>query len=191
MFSMYSTEMPAALLFFLFTGVAVGFGHCIGMCGPIVVALSLKSAERRRMLPHLFYHAGRIITYTVLGGIVGASGSFTSLAAQVMAHLGSHHLHPAHLKPAGISLFQGAAHPVGQSLQFEPCFFRAYEKFIALTAKGLHSGILHAQWSQGFLYGRCIGGLVEPDLNQDAARKVDALVKASVHEQGRHGHQEQ
>ncbi len=76
--------MPAALLFFLFTGVAVGFGHCIGMCGPIVVALSLKSAERRRMLPHLFYHAGRIITYTVLGGIVGASGSFTSLAAQVM-----------------------------------------------------------------------------------------------------------
>jgi hypothetical protein len=72
------------MLFFLATGFAVGFGHCIGMCGPIIVAMSLRSPGGRRMLPHVLYHAGRITTYAVLGGIVGASGSFTSLAAQVM-----------------------------------------------------------------------------------------------------------
>lgn len=84
MFSMSSTDMPMALFFFLSTGFAVGFGHCIGMCGPIVIALTLKSPEKRRLLPHLLYNAGRIVTYTVLGGIVGASGSLTGLAAHVM-----------------------------------------------------------------------------------------------------------
>lgn len=73
-----------ALFFFLSTGFAVGFGHCIGMCGPIVVALTLKSPGERPLLPHLLYNAGRIVTYTVLGGIVGASGSFTGLAAHLM-----------------------------------------------------------------------------------------------------------
>lgn len=73
-----------ALIFFLSTGFAVGFGHCIGMCGPIVVALGLKSPGERPLLPHLLYNAGRIVTYAVLGGIVGASGSFTGLAAHVM-----------------------------------------------------------------------------------------------------------
>ena len=84
LFSMSSTDMPMALIFFLSTGVAVGFGHCIGMCGPIVVALGLKSPGERPLLPHLLYNAGRIVTYAVLGGVVGASGSFTGLAAHVM-----------------------------------------------------------------------------------------------------------
>jgi len=73
-----------ALFFFLSTGFAVGFGHCIGMCGPIVVALALKSPGERRLLPHLLYNSGRIITYSVLGGIVGASGAFTGVAAHLM-----------------------------------------------------------------------------------------------------------
>jgi sulfite exporter TauE/SafE len=76
--------MPAALLFFLSTGLAVGFGHCIGMCGPIVVAMGLKSPAEDRLLPHLLYTAGRIVTYALLGGLVGASGSFTGLAAQII-----------------------------------------------------------------------------------------------------------
>ena len=29
-------------LIFLVTGFTVGFGHCVGMCGPIVVSLSLN-----------------------------------------------------------------------------------------------------------------------------------------------------
>lgn len=84
MFSMSATDMPAALLFFLSSGFAVGFGHCIGMCGPIVMTMSLQSPEKRRILPHLLYNTGRITTYTLLGGVVGASGSLTRLAAHTL-----------------------------------------------------------------------------------------------------------
>jgi hypothetical protein len=70
-------------LIFLTTGFTVGFGHCIGMCGPIVVSLSLNLKGKNLFLPHLLYNTGRVITYTVLGGIMGATGSFTLVAAHI------------------------------------------------------------------------------------------------------------
>jgi sulfite exporter TauE/SafE len=70
-------------LIFLTTGFAVGFGHCIGMCGPIVVSLSLNLKGKNPLLPHLLYNTGRIITYTIMGGIMGATGSFTLVAAHI------------------------------------------------------------------------------------------------------------
>jgi hypothetical protein len=68
---------------FLTTGFTVGFGHCIGMCGPIVVSLSLNLKGKNLFLPHLLYNTGRVITYTVLGGVMGATGSFTLVAAHL------------------------------------------------------------------------------------------------------------
>jgi len=68
---------------FFTTGLTVGFGHCIGMCGPIVVSLSLNLKGKTLLLPHLLYNTGRIITYTVLGAIMGATGSFTLVAAHI------------------------------------------------------------------------------------------------------------
>ncbi len=69
--------------FFLSTGFAVGFGHCIGMCGPIVVSLSLSLENRNRLLPHLLYNSGRILTYGFLGAILGLSGSFTGVVTHI------------------------------------------------------------------------------------------------------------
>jgi uncharacterized protein len=68
---------------FLAAGFTVGFGHCVGMCGPIVVSLSLNLKGRNVYLPHLLYNAGRVITYTLLGGIMGATGSFSMVAANI------------------------------------------------------------------------------------------------------------
>ena len=70
---------------FLVTGFLVGFGHCIGMCGPIVVSLSLSLRKKGALIPHLLYNSGRIITYAVLGGIMGISGSFTIVVTQISA----------------------------------------------------------------------------------------------------------
>jgi len=68
---------------FLASGVAVGFGHCIGMCGPVVVCLSLN-LPRQRLLPcHLLYHCGRIVTYVLMGGAAGAVGSFVQVAGSM------------------------------------------------------------------------------------------------------------
>ena len=67
----------------LSTGFLVGFGHCIGMCGPIVVSLSLNLKGNRTWVPHLLYNSGRVITYSILGGIMGLSGSFTIVVSNI------------------------------------------------------------------------------------------------------------
>lgn len=73
----------ALYLIYLSTGFTVGFGHCIGMCGPIVVSLSLNLKDKPIYLPHIYYNSGRIITYSVIGGITGAVGSFTMVMADI------------------------------------------------------------------------------------------------------------
>ena len=78
---MLSTE--AIFLLYLSTGFTIGFGHCIGMCGPIVVSISLNLKEKNILAPQLLYHLGRIITYAILGGVVAAAGSFTIVAANI------------------------------------------------------------------------------------------------------------
>lgn len=50
----------------------VGSGHCIGMCGPLVLAIP---GQRKGVAPHLLYHGGRVLTYGIVGGIVGGLGS--------------------------------------------------------------------------------------------------------------------
>ena len=77
------SSIESLLIVYLTTGFAVGFGHCIGMCGPIVVSLSLSRKEESTWLPHILYNAGRVITYTVLGAVMGATGSFTAITANL------------------------------------------------------------------------------------------------------------
>ncbi|MDA3788560.1 MAG: sulfite exporter TauE/SafE family protein [Desulfobacula sp.] len=68
---------------FLTTGFTIGFGHCIGMCGPIVISMSLNLDAKNKFLPLVLYHAGRVSTYTVLGGIMGMTGSFTMVTSRI------------------------------------------------------------------------------------------------------------
>jgi uncharacterized protein len=81
--SMPSTDPLWEYAGFFMIGLSVGFGHCIGMCGPIIVAISLNLQERSLMGPHLLYHIGRLATYGVLGAIMGVTGSFTSLMGRM------------------------------------------------------------------------------------------------------------
>lgn len=78
---MLSTD--ALYLIYLSTGFTIGFGHCIGMCGPIVISLSLNIDKKSPLIPHLLYNFGRIITYTLIGGFMGATGSFTVVTANM------------------------------------------------------------------------------------------------------------
>ena len=78
---MLSTE--TILLLYFSTGFTIGFGHCIGMCGPIMVSFSLNLKEKSILVPHLLYHCGRIITYAIMGGLVAAAGSLTMITANI------------------------------------------------------------------------------------------------------------
>lgn len=73
-------------------GVLASF-HCVGMCGGLVVAYTSRhhakegakdcapecaknSSKKNFSLPHLQYNIGRVISYTLVGGILGGAGSF-------------------------------------------------------------------------------------------------------------------
>ncbi len=71
----------------------LGSAHCIGMCGPLALALG---ASENRPLPNLkrqlIYSVGRIFTYTFLGVAAGFSGLWltrgSSTPIQIQAWLG-------------------------------------------------------------------------------------------------------
>jgi len=68
--------MNEPLIIMAFITGLLGSGHCIGMCGGLVAALSLSDTGKRGgILFHLFYNTGRIITYTSVGWLVGWLGS--------------------------------------------------------------------------------------------------------------------
>ncbi len=58
----------------------LGSAHCVGMCGPIALALPTKFPSRSAILfSRLLYNFGRIITYAILGLIAGLLGDMISL----------------------------------------------------------------------------------------------------------------
>ena len=65
--SQLSAELSA-----LFVLGLIGTGHCVGMCGPLTIAFPGRVG---RFSAHLLYHAGRITTYTLIGGLLGAVGA--------------------------------------------------------------------------------------------------------------------
>jgi sulfite exporter TauE/SafE len=61
------------------------FGHCIGMCGGIVVAYSTikiepKSSKVSQGVAHLLYSLGRVVTYSLLGAIFGYLGGVVTFS---------------------------------------------------------------------------------------------------------------
>jgi sulfite exporter TauE/SafE len=56
-----------------------GTGHCLGMCGPLVVAVP---GQVGLWCAHPVYHAGRLVTYTLTGACLGGiGGGLTHLAS--------------------------------------------------------------------------------------------------------------
>lgn len=61
-------------------GFASGF-HCIGMCGPIALSMGLtKNQKTNFYLQNITYQFGRILTYSVLGSVLGIIGQSFELA---------------------------------------------------------------------------------------------------------------
>ncbi len=53
----------------------IGSFHCVGMCGPIAVALPIQNRNWwRKLAATLLYNLGRAITYALLGAIFGVLG---------------------------------------------------------------------------------------------------------------------
>jgi sulfite exporter TauE/SafE len=60
--------------------------HCVMMCGNMVLSYAVKGNEEgslfRRMLPHFAYHSAKIVSYTLVGLLLGSIGSFITQDAR-------------------------------------------------------------------------------------------------------------
>lgn len=79
----------------VWAALAIGFFgsfHCIGMCGPIAMALPGKNDFPLHLVwGRLLYNLGRVVTYTVLGmlfGFIGQSAAVAGLQQSLSIFLG-------------------------------------------------------------------------------------------------------
>lgn len=75
--------MPESGFLALFLVGLLGGGHCIGMCGGIVGALSMSGGARFSL--HLAYNAGRIASYGAAGALAGLLGGGLEAAGQALS----------------------------------------------------------------------------------------------------------
>lgn len=72
--------MSPEILAAFFVGL-VGSLHCIGMCGPIAIALPVPDSSNLSFFTgRILYNLGRVVTYAFLGAILGIVGSKIALA---------------------------------------------------------------------------------------------------------------
>ena len=68
----------------LITALLLGLAgslHCVGMCGPLLLALPLDATGKRQVLRQmLVYHSGRVLTYAALGMLFGLLGKGLAVA---------------------------------------------------------------------------------------------------------------
>lgn len=76
------------LIYIIATAFVGSFGHCVGMCGGIVMAYSTAKVQSgwsrtHQAIAHLLYSLGRVLTYTILGvmfGYLGGVATFSNTA---------------------------------------------------------------------------------------------------------------
>ncbi|MEK6922223.1 MAG: sulfite exporter TauE/SafE family protein [Nanoarchaeota archaeon] len=74
----------------LLIGLVAAFSTCMAVSGGLLLAVSTKYNENHPALtgvqkfkPHIYFNIGRILSYTILGGILGALGSLIILSARI------------------------------------------------------------------------------------------------------------
>jgi sulfite exporter TauE/SafE len=129
------------------------FGHCIGMCGGIVLAYSSikiepQSSKVSKTVAHLLYNMGRVLTYTLLGAVFGALGGVATFSNTANGIL---------LIVAGVAMVLA-----GLSLMGKIKFLTVIEHSISSSKfyKNSFQKILHAKSNVSFFILGMLNGLL-------------------------------
>lgn len=90
-----SLNSTSSLVAFLGFGLLAGLSSCAALVGGIVLSMSkqwssLYSQEQttyQKLQPHIMFNAGRVASYTVLGGVLGMIGSKLQVSPQFTGYL--------------------------------------------------------------------------------------------------------
>ncbi len=172
-----SSSHPTNLVTVLLIGLTAGFSTCMALIGGLVLGVSARFSEihpqasgLEKFKPHLFFNAGRILSYIFFGGVIGLLGSMFQLSgfslglmtlavALVMLTLGMQltGLFPRLEKfkltiPTGIGKFLGLkdqqnneyshknAFVMGATTFFLPCGFTQAMQLYAISTGNFMSG---------------------------------------------------
>lgn len=105
-----------ASFFMLFIVGVLSSLHCVGMCGGIMLTQTLDkdnllTSKKTSFNTALKYNLGRVISYTLLGGIIGALGSVFSVSMKMQGFIqliAALFMIITGLNMFGIKLFKGA-----------------------------------------------------------------------------------
>jgi sulfite exporter TauE/SafE len=158
----------------IITAFLVGFlgsFHCIGMCGPIAVALPVpKSSGISFFTGRILYNIGRVVTYAFLGALFGLLGSRIALAGaqQIVSIILGVIIIIAVLLPQKYKNFF-ARHPITQKLA-QPLKANISVLFKKGTFSALFLiGILNGFLPCGFVYIGLAGSIASGDAISGAA----------------------
>jgi sulfite exporter TauE/SafE len=180
--------MSPEILAAFFIGL-VGSLHCIGMCGPIAIALPVPNSGNLSFLTgRILYNLGRVVTYSFLGAVLGLLGGRIALAGaqQVVSIILGVVIIMAVLLPQKYKNYF-AQHPLIQKLA-QPL----KENIGVLFKKGTFSamfliGILNGFLPCGLVYVALAGAIASGDAISGAAvmilfglGTVPAMFAASV-----------
>ncbi|HEY5961333.1 MAG TPA: sulfite exporter TauE/SafE family protein [Polyangiaceae bacterium] len=78
--------MDYELLATVTTASLLGSLHCVGMCGGFVAFYSSGAGATgvKSVVPHVAYHAGRLVTYTLWGMLAGSLGAMLDVAGHAV-----------------------------------------------------------------------------------------------------------
>ncbi|MDO8610474.1 MAG: sulfite exporter TauE/SafE family protein [bacterium] len=84
----------ASLPVVFLVGITAGLSTCMALVGGLVLGASARFAEAhptatslQKFKPHVFFNLGRILSYFILGGIIGYAGSFFQLSPTTLGLL--------------------------------------------------------------------------------------------------------
>ncbi|WP_165923314.1 sulfite exporter TauE/SafE family protein [Bosea sp. BK604] len=89
-----SVSENMSLGFVFVIGLLASVSSCMAVTGGLLVALAAKYNETtiglspgRRLIPHLWFNAGRLVSYTGFGAVIGAAGSAFALSPSLSGAL--------------------------------------------------------------------------------------------------------
>jgi len=135
------------------------FGHCVGMCGGIVIAYSSTKIDNtwskiNQAFSHIVYSAGRVLTYALLGamfGYLGGVATFDNTSNGVLLLIAGSFMILAGFSLIGkISFLNSIEHSISSTKWYQELFRDQLQKEskISFFILGMLNGLLPC----GFVY---------------------------------------